>query len=130
MRYLIDMELSARIRERLDTLNMTQAELCRRAEVPQSTLNSILRRGTRSSPHLIKLAAALQTSPAFLAGEVDDPSEDAVAAYFTGQEIDWMELLRAIAPRERDALLTLARGLARAAERPTVHSRQAEYRAG
>lgn len=73
------MQLSDRIEERLSALGMTQAELARRASIPQSTMNSMIRKGRRSSPHLIKIARELQTTPAYLTGDTDDPAENAIA---------------------------------------------------
>lgn len=68
------MELSDRIEERLATLNMSQAELARRAAIAQSTINSMIRKGRRSTPHLAKIARELETTAEYLLGETDDPS--------------------------------------------------------
>lgn len=69
--------LGARIRERLSSLGISQAELARRAKVPQTTLNGLVNSDARSTPHLTKIARALGTTPAYLTGEVDDPDLDA-----------------------------------------------------
>lgn len=71
------MGLGARIEERLTALNISQSELARRAQIPQTTVNSLVKAGRRSTPHLLKLARALQTSPGYLTGETDDPTSDA-----------------------------------------------------
>jgi len=59
---------------------MSQSELSRRAGIPQSTINSIITKNRRSSPHLIRLARELETTPEYLMGESDDPALAAVAA--------------------------------------------------
>lgn len=117
------MDLGTRIVERLDVLGMSQAELARRTTIPQSTINSLIKRGRRSSPHLIRIARELRTTPAYLTGESDDPEaefgEDAID--LTAEERNWVELLRAIAPKERAAALTLVRTIATSAKSPSIH---------
>lgn len=68
------MSLGERIEERLIALNLSQAELARRVKVSQPTINALIRGGNAGSKHLHKIAAELETSPAWLAGETDDPS--------------------------------------------------------
>jgi phage repressor protein C with HTH and peptisase S24 domain len=67
------MTLGARIEERLSELGLSQSELARRAELPQSTINSLIRKGRRSSPHLMRIARELLTTPEYLTGDSDDP---------------------------------------------------------
>ncbi len=68
------MTLGDRITERLTVLDISQAELARRVKVSQPTINALIRGGATGSKHLHKIAAELETSPAWLAGETDDPS--------------------------------------------------------
>jgi transcriptional regulator with XRE-family HTH domain len=124
------MTLGDRIEKRLRSLGMSQAELARRAGVAQTTVNSLIKEQRRSSPHLLKFAAVLRTSPAYLAGETDDPSEDIGVMPFTPEELRWVDLLQSILPRERDSLLVLAEALARPARGPTLHAPRNDYRAG
>lgn len=72
------MTLGNRIRERAQTLGITQAEVARRAGVAQSTINTLINSNARTTPHLIKLARVLGTSPAYLMCESDDPDKDAL----------------------------------------------------
>lgn len=58
-------------------MNLTQAELARRSEMPQATLNGLVHSDARWSPHLFKLARELRTTVAYLAGETDDPDAHA-----------------------------------------------------
>lgn len=68
------MSLGERIAERLAALNISQAELARRVKVAQPTINALIRGGATGSKHLHKIAAELETSPAWLSGETDDPA--------------------------------------------------------
>jgi transcriptional regulator with XRE-family HTH domain len=135
------MTLAERIRERLSVVEMTQADLGRRAGIPQSTLNSILQRDTRSTPHLIKLAAALRTTPAYLLGETDDPESEIGDAAISFEERELVKLTRKLPREDFDALAHLVRSLARAAVARdvlgvrdevgrTLHDRQLGYRSG
>jgi phage repressor protein C with HTH and peptisase S24 domain len=72
------MALGSRIEERLAELGINQSELARRAGLAQSTVNGLIRMGRRSSPHLIKIARLLETTPEYLAGETDDPEAGAL----------------------------------------------------
>lgn len=71
------MSLGERIRERARLLGISQAEVGRRADVAQSTINTLVNSNARTTPHLIRLARVLETSPAYLMGETDDPDENA-----------------------------------------------------
>lgn len=135
------MSLGDRIRDRLNAIGMTQAELSRRAAVPQSTLNSILQRDSRSSPHLIKLANALRTTPAYLLGETDDPESETAEIAMSFEERELLTLSRALTRDDFDAIAHLVRALAKAAvsrdagaareeSGRVLHDRQLGYRAG
>lgn len=56
---------------------MSQSELARRVGLRQSTINGLIRGEQRSSTHLHKIARVLQTTPAHLEGETDDPDAGA-----------------------------------------------------
>lgn len=71
---LSGMSLGARIAERLTALGISQAELARRVKVSQPTINALIKGGNTGSKHLHRIAAELETSPAFLAGETEDPT--------------------------------------------------------
>lgn len=66
-----------RIRARLAQLDLSQSELARRVRVNQSTIAALLSGRSRSSSHLHLIARELQTTPAYLTGETDDPDEGA-----------------------------------------------------
>lgn len=131
------MGLGARIEERLAALNITQSELARRARIPQTTVNSLIKAGRRSTPHLLKLARALQTTPAYLTGESDDPAAE--AAEGPSLDADAQELLANFEQMntfDRKALLQLARSLSlrihdnthKAGQGAALHDEGTEYR--
>jgi phage repressor protein C with HTH and peptisase S24 domain len=66
------MGIGSRIEERLKALDISQAELARRVKLSQPTINALVKGNNSSSKHLHTIAAELQTSPAWLAGETDD----------------------------------------------------------
>lgn len=122
------MQLSDRIEARLEELGMKQAELGRRAGIPQSTVNTMIRRGRRSSPHLMSIARALKTTPAYLLGETDDPESEFEDVDLTADERELVEIMRAIAPKDRAAIMQLARTLAQCSVPPVVHAPASGFR--
>lgn len=118
---------------------MTQAELCKRAEVPQSTLNSLLQRGSRSTPHLVRIATALRTSPAWLTEETDDPDSQVPDLAMSFEERELLGLTRRLERADLEAVTYLIRRLAGAGIGPmqfgenhaaTIHDRQLGYKTG
>lgn len=68
------MSLGDRIKERLKALDMSGAELARRAGVAQPTISSLITGKTRSTLHLHAIARVLRTSAEYLLEEVDNPA--------------------------------------------------------
>lgn len=68
-----------RIQERLEKLSLSQSELARRVKVSQPTINALVHGNNISSKHLHRIAAELETSPAWLAGETDEDAPVSVA---------------------------------------------------
>lgn len=68
------MSLGERISERLTALGISQAELARRVKISQPTINALIKGGNTGSKYLHKIAAELETSPAWLVGETEDTS--------------------------------------------------------
>jgi phage repressor protein C with HTH and peptisase S24 domain len=73
------MGVGTRIEERLSRLGMSQAELARRVKVSQPTINALIRGDNAGSKHLHRIAAELETSPAYLAGETEDDAPVTIA---------------------------------------------------
>jgi transcriptional regulator with XRE-family HTH domain len=122
------MGVGERIAERLKEAGISQAELARRVSLTQPTINALIRGSSRSSAHLHKIARELGTTPAYLAGETDDPDSDAAVSHLTREEFEWIDLLHALATADRKALLQLARSLSNEARAPTLHSPRPEFR--
>ena len=76
---LAGMGVGERIQERLAKLGMSQAELARRVKVAQPTINALIKGNNATSKHLHRIAAELETSPAWLAGETDDDAPVTIA---------------------------------------------------
>lgn len=67
-----------RIAERMSHLSLSQSELARKVGVSQPTIAELIAVEKRSSKHLHRIAAVLQTSPEYLLGETDDPAPTGV----------------------------------------------------
>nr|WP_315384180.1 S24 family peptidase [uncultured Sphingomonas sp.] len=80
------MSIGERIEERRKAIGISQAELARRVNLGQSTINGLIRGGSRSSAHLHKIASVLRTSVQYLAGETDD-AEALIAPPLTREEM-------------------------------------------
>jgi len=87
------MSVGARIAERLTATGLSQSELARRVGINQSTINALLRNATRSSAHLHKIARELQTTPAYLEGETDDPAAGAALLPTRDQVAEMFDLV-------------------------------------
>lgn len=73
------MRVGERIEERMIKLGISQSELARRVGVSQPTINALIKGDSAGSKHLHRIAAELETSPAYLAGETDDDAPTTVA---------------------------------------------------
>lgn len=120
------MELGRRIELRLQALGISQAELARRAEIPQTTVNSLIRSGRRSTPHLVKIARELQTTPAYLAGEADDPSLDAPPPMLSSEDQALLALYHSLESSGQKAVIEIMRTMAQAALAAPPASRSAK----
>lgn len=101
-----------RLRERMQALGLSQAELARRVGVRQPTIFKLTTGGGYGSKHLHRIARELQTTPAYLTGETDDPSEGATPEpVLSYDERELVECARGLTAADRGALLHLARSL-------------------
>ena len=62
----------------MEALEMSQTELARRVGLSQPSIYALLNRNKGGSRHLHKIARELGTTPGYLNGETDDPSEGAI----------------------------------------------------
>jgi phage repressor protein C with HTH and peptisase S24 domain len=72
------MVIGERVRERLAAAGLTQSELARRLHITQGTIAKLASGVAQGSTHLHRIARELQTTPAYLTGESDDPTVDAL----------------------------------------------------
>ena len=120
------MTLGQRIEARAKALGVSQSELARRVNVGSTTINGLVRGDARWSPHLFKIARALNTSAEYLVGETEDAETSAPASgsavQFVTMQVAWPEeralarmfegLLRSMdltAPVDEQALLLAKR---------------------
>lgn len=68
------MILGDRIRERLEALEMSQARLARCVGVSPQAISKMVLGDTTNSPLVYQIAKALETSPEYLTGDIDDPT--------------------------------------------------------
>lgn len=105
------MTLGKRIEERMLALDLSQAELARRAAVPQTTMNGLIRGNSRTTPHLIRIAHVLDTTPAYLMGETDNPKAVYAEVSLSADELDLIRMYREINTSDRSIVEVMARKL-------------------
>lgn len=66
-----------RVIERMQVLGYSQSSLARAVGVSQPTINKLVTGQTSGSSHLHKIARLLETTPAYLTGETENPAEGA-----------------------------------------------------
>jgi transcriptional regulator with XRE-family HTH domain len=104
------MIVSERVSERMQRLGLSQSELARRVGVAQPTIYKLLRSSKKGSTHLHQIARELQTTPAYLSGEVDDPEANAPPPpVLDHDELAWVEYWRALDSDGRDAMVRVVR---------------------
>lgn len=67
----------SRLRDLMEARGLSQSALARRVGVSQTTIAKLVLSKGYGSKHLHKIARELDTTPAYLAGEIDDPDLDA-----------------------------------------------------
>ncbi|MDD3799556.1 MAG: helix-turn-helix transcriptional regulator [Novosphingobium sp.] len=122
------MTVGDRIKERLGVVGISQAELARRVRLDQSTINGLVRGAARGSRYLHQIARELRTTSAYLNGETDDPTADIPDIGYSAEEREWVDLIRSLPPKDRSALMQLARTIAGSALSSSVHSEQSTYK--
>lgn len=71
------MVIADRLRQRMQKRGMSQSEMARRLGVTQGTIAHLVNGRTTNSVHLPAIAAALDTTVAYLNGDTDNPTEGA-----------------------------------------------------
>lgn len=122
------MSVGDRILQRLTALGISQSELARRVGLTQPTINALIKGGSRSSAHLHKIARELETTPAWLNLETDDLAADGPAVELTSSEREIIDLVRALAPKDRAAVEQLLRTIATSAAAPGLNDKRQDFR--
>ncbi len=115
--------IDALLKERL----WSQSELARRTGISQTTINSLIRRGSRSSPHLVNIARELGVTPAYLTGESANRDEEFPADTLSNHERELLKLTRSLQESDRQLVTTIIFRLANGPSSLTVHDRQQPY---
>ena len=111
-------------------LGLSQAELARRVGLSQPAIFALIHKNKTGSKSLHQIARELNTTPAWLMGETDDP--DAVEPdefQLSFEERTWVAGLRGLDPRDREAVLRIVRSLPSAPPPtlPTLHSQRDSF---
>jgi transcriptional regulator with XRE-family HTH domain len=96
-----------RFRQRLRDTGISQAELARRIGISQQAIGKLATGGAYGSKHLHRIARELGTTPAYLAGETDDPNADAADERLSSEEQRLLEIYRELPKKDRAALKVL-----------------------
>lgn len=101
------MRIGERIAALRATAGLSQTELARRSVVSQATIAKLESGHSSGSSHLHRIARALGTTPEYLTGEIDDPSEGAAAPIQAEEVADELGL---VAVKEIDLTLGMGGG--------------------
>lgn len=112
--------VGSRIKERLVGLGMSQAELARRVHLSQPAINGLVQGKARSTPELHRIARELETTPAYLTGETDDPHADAPEApTLNYEQLELIEYHARLSRADQQILIQVARSMAEKTPPPT-----------
>lgn len=121
---------SARVRERLNAVNLSQSEVARRLGVTQGAIAKVANNNPNGSSFLYPLSRVLRTTPEYLTNQTDDPDADArIAPLLSSDARDLLDCYLALPPADRAALLRVARtmnGIITPAP-PALHDRRTEF---
>ena len=134
------MIIPARLRERMEAQNISQAELARLVGVAQPSIFKLLNGDSRTTRHLHRIARELRTTPAFLSGETDDPTSDQPDEVLSSQDREDLAMLQRLGVGDRAAMRQLLRSLngepatstpaPSSVKAPTLHSPRRNFATG
>ena len=108
------MGVGERIRGRMEALKLNQSELARRVGVTQGAISQLVKGDSQGSKHLHRIARELGTTPAYLAGDTDDPDADAPdLPDLSPDEAKVVEIMRQLPKEDREALKRVAERMLR-----------------
>lgn len=117
-----------RLLERIRASELSYTEIARQLGVQQPTITRLAKGEQRSTARIDQLARIVGTTPAYLTGEVDDPTLNAPEEpELSPPEATLVELFRELDDKARSALLYIAQamrsGAARSASPAPAHAR-------
>lgn len=116
-----------RLRKALADTGLSQSELARRVGVKQPTITRLINGGQGGSKHVARIAQELKVSPQYLTGLTDDPSVDAAELALDHEEREWIDLLKGLAPNDRQAVLQIARSLSTVSPSARLHDQKPNF---
>lgn len=117
----------------MEAVGIKQAQLARRVGVTQGAISKIAKDNPNGSSFLHLLARELQTTPAYLTAEVDDPNQEAPAGpELTYDQLELVEYFERMTPENRATFLQMGRALAEKGTSPKnrLHSEPLAFRPG
>ena len=121
------MTVGDRIDALLQERRWSQSELARRTGIPQTTINSLIRRGSRASPHLVTIALELGVTPAYLTGESATRDEEFPTNALSNRELELLTMTRSLQESDRELVSSLIFRLAHGPASKTLHDRQQPF---
>ncbi|MEG3182105.1 helix-turn-helix domain-containing protein [Sphingomonas sp. LT1P40] len=112
-----------RISERMTAMKLSQSALARTLGVSQQAVGKLISGDTRNTAKLVQLARALETTPDYLEGIVDDPAEGYTPPPAPMLQVVTMQVVlpsEAALARMFEGLLPLAEGDLTTAERARI----------
>lgn len=120
--YCVPMIDARRLKKRMEECGLSQAELARRVGVAQTSIFKLVSGRSYSSRHLHLIARELQTTPAYLTGETDDPTSDAPDEALSSQDREDVALLLKLSHEDRESIRRLMRSLSSESLIPADHA--------
>jgi len=121
------MIVAERLKRRMAEKKVSQAELARRVNLQQSTINDLVHGKSQSSRKIREIARELRTTPEFLEGLSDDPDADISSLPYSPEELELLDILAKLSPRDREMVREFAERLAGKGG-TTLHDRRTEFR--
>lgn len=113
------MTLGERVRDRMNALGLSQAELARRVGVSQPSIYALIHRNKSGTRNLHLIARELKTTPAYLTGETEDPEQGPPPPGYDTTEQQLVAAFRRLSAEHRLAVATIINGLLVGGQSPT-----------
>ncbi|MGB7407175.1 MAG: helix-turn-helix domain-containing protein [Pontixanthobacter sp.] len=121
------MILGERLVERMKAAGLSQAALARRVGVSQPSIFKLIHENKTGSGKIHVIARELETTPAYLMGETDNPETEIPEFALNGKEREWIEIFRMLEHDDAIAMMDMAKRLIRKDAPPVLNDTRAEY---